>query len=742
MPEYPKLRRALNYMVGRCDGARTRDGAGFNRFDSAFGRKLADDPNLTPGQAEAALKLLYKYKETQLEPAGFDWDAIEDEIEQGAEESVRPTGNIITVVDGSPAIFFGYDGRDELNEIVSIIKDHFPYRRFVPPEDGGPYWKVGQRTAEDIQAIDDFPVVSMMYGHSFEKDEKVDELVNQGPKDDPPTAFMTEDGVPALKFPSVMVFSTYIVDTIKDHFSSRRYQEEPEKHWRLGDGTQTLYELRSFLSLHDEFETTDEVEAWMEETEIVVNDMGELSTAEDADITVDGFNGELLDYQRVGVKYATEKDTALIADEMGLGKTIQALATLEHKDAYPAVVIVPNRIKPNWRREANTFLPHRTVGVLEGFDGPIPDADIIVVNYTCLPKRLNQLRELDLVGLVADESHYCKNGAALDAPAKRQEKASERAQATLKLAQDIPVRLLLTGTPILNRPKELVHQLRILGQLGEFGGFWNFVKRYCDAKQGRWGWDFSGSSNRHELNKRLRETCMVRRLKVEVKGDLPPKQDRMVSLEIDQDIYDRAIQDFREWLAEADASEKNAEAMVRQTKLIHGAGRAKVKSAIEWVENFVESGEKLIVFAMHKDVQEALTEAFPSAATILSELSNEEVDREIQRFKEDDDCQLLIGAMGKNATSSPAGLGHNLQVASNVAFVELGWTPGHHDQCVDRVHRIGQDKPVTAWYLTGDGTIDDHIWDVLESKRQVADEVVDGAVVAREVLERVESDLS
>ena len=202
-----------------------------------------------------------------------------------------------------------------------------------------------------------------------------------------------------------------------------------------------------------------------------------LSYAEDAELDGLELGGELHPFQRAGVRYALERRRTFIADEQGLGKTVQALATLESDDAFPAAVICPASMKLTWERETQHWLPDRTVAVLEGrtdatWTPEAESAEIVVLNYDILEAHLDRLVARDLNALVLDESHYVKNAGA------------QRTKAALELAAALPdgaLRLALTGTPVLNRPEELVAQLRVLDRLREFGSGARLTRRFRDA---------------------------------------------------------------------------------------------------------------------------------------------------------------------------------------------------------------------------------------------------------------------
>jgi superfamily II DNA or RNA helicase len=440
-----------------------------------------------------------------------------------------------------------------------------------------------------------------------------------------------------------------------------------------------------------------------------------LSSATDAVLEVAGLGGELKPFQRAGVAYLLEQRRAFLADEQGLGKTIEALATLEADGAYPAVVVCPASLKLNWMREIERWLPRRSAQALAGMgseDAPIPEADITVVNYDILAARAQALAALAPKALVLDESHYCKNAAA------------KRTQAVGRLATSVPsdgLVLALTGTPVMNRPPELIAQLRILGRLGDFGSGAQFGRR------------FKGVDAHVRLHWHLRSRCFVRRLKADVLPQLPAKTRTVVPVELDNEPeYRLAEKDVIAWLrsrpldlSELDAkiaAALRAERLVRLNALKMLAARGKLHAALAWIHDFCSSGERLVVFARHREIQRAVVERFPHALHILGEDTHAARDASLEAFQEADrsNNQLIVCSI------EVAGQGLTLTQASNVAFLELDWTPAKHDQAEDRCHRIGQQDAVNAWYLLAAGTIDETMATLLERKRAIINAVTDG----------------
>jgi SNF2 family DNA or RNA helicase len=429
------------------------------------------------------------------------------------------------------------------------------------------------------------------------------------------------------------------------------------------------------------------------------------------------------------VSYLLAQRRAFLADEQGLGKTIEALAALQADGAFPAVVVCPASLKLNWLAEIERWLPQRSARALVGTGaGPggagsggagsgvaVPGvgADITVVNYDIVAARLQELAELAPRALVLDESHYCKNAAA------------KRTQAVQRLSAAVPTDglvLALTGTPVMNRPPELISQLRIIGRLGDFGSGAQFGRR------------FRGPDAHMRLHWHLRARCFVRRLKADVLPQLPPKTRGVVPVELDNEHeYRLAERDVIAWLQSQPldlrqldakvAAALRAERLVRLNALKLLAARGKLHAALAWIHDFCSSGERLVVFAKHREIQRAVIERFPRALHILGEDGHTARDESLREFQAPDDGaenQLIVCSI------EVAGQGLTLTRSSNVVFLELDWTPAKHDQAEDRCHRIGQQDAVNATYLLAAGTIDETIATLLERKRAVIGAVTDG----------------
>lgn len=435
------------------------------------------------------------------------------------------------------------------------------------------------------------------------------------------------------------------------------------------------------------------------------------------DLSTATFRGTLYPFQREGVEHLMSlKGRALLADEMGLGKTVQALAWLGlNPQARPAVIVCPASLKLNWEREARRWLDDREqITIVDGKTNDRIIGSVIIINYDILAARADDLPKPKAV--ILDEAHVIKN------------RSTQRTKATQALAKHAQFVLALTGTPILNRPVEIFNAVNVVAP-GVFPNFWTFAQKFCGAKHNRFGWDFTGSSNIPELHDLLRRTCMIRRLKADVLTDLPAKQRSHVPMNLSREDgvrYANAEDDFIGWLRREGETEKakrasRAETLSRIEGLKQIAALGKLDAAKEWIADFLESGKKLVVFATHHNVMDAIERAFPGITVRLdgttSQIKRQEA---VDRFQNDPTIRLFVGNV------QAAGIGITLTAADSVAFLELPWTPGALVQAEDRVHRIGQTESVTAYYLMAAGTIEEEIAELLDKKARVLAQVLDG----------------
>ncbi len=471
------------------------------------------------------------------------------------------------------------------------------------------------------------------------------------------------------------------------------------------------------------------------------------SRATDAAIDIPAPPGlEYLPYQKAGIAFAAARSNVLIGDDMGLGKTIQAIGLYNSEpNIHRVLIICPASLKLNWRREWRKWSIRRAIiGIAEGGNFPVHGTDIVICNYDIVARNRRKIDEVEWDLLILDECHMAKNAKAQRTRAivgggKRG--GPDRVE---------PIRakrrLWLTGTPILNRPCELWTTVHHLDPRGLGADFWYFHKHFCDAKNNGYGWDFSGASHLDELQVRLRESIMIRRLKADVLTELPPKRRQLIELDpgtaaetvrVERSTYESAQDHITTLRAQAELAEAAedqeayAEAVAKLrsaqqalfseiSKLRHQTALAKVPAVIEHVREAIEASGKIVLFAHHLDVVSLIAKEFPGECVTLTG-QTQIVDRQaaVDRFQTDPTCRLFIGNI------LAAGVGITLTAASHVVFAELDWRPGIVTQAEDRLHRIGQAESVLVQHLVFDGSIDAVMAQTILRKQEVIDKALD-----------------
>jgi SWI/SNF-related matrix-associated actin-dependent regulator of chromatin subfamily A-like protein 1 len=479
-------------------------------------------------------------------------------------------------------------------------------------------------------------------------------------------------------------------------------------------------------------------------------------------IRIRGLKKELLPFQKEGISYVVSRNNrALIADDMGLGKTVQAIGFTQ-LIAYerPVLVICPSSLKYNWAKEIKEWVKDPSIYVVFGspdenksnaqiyddiyvYRKGVANNNFIIINYDIISnefkkskdaegktirteikysKWIDYLKQIDIKCVIIDEAQYIKN------------KEAARTTAILTLTKDIPNILALSGTPIENKPIEFFTLLNLLNPY-QFPNKMEYALQFCNATHNGFGWNFNGSSNLKELHQLVSQSIMIRRLKEEVLKELPPIRRITVDIDIDnRKEYNKAQEDIIAWFRKkglkkkADAAEK-AKALVKINVLLQLSLKGKIKNCIEWIKTYLESGEKLVVFATHTQTLAILLKEFghvikdPEGIAVVVEGSTSAKTRQeyVELFQTNDKCKLFLGNL------KAAGVGLTLTKAPNTCCVELGMVPGHHLQAESRVHRIGQTADsVCAYYLVARGTIEEEIAHLLCTKNDVLKLTLDG----------------
>lgn len=429
-----------------------------------------------------------------------------------------------------------------------------------------------------------------------------------------------------------------------------------------------------------------------------------------------------LPYQLKGVRKIEHfNGRALLADDMGLGKSFQSLLwSQNHPEIKPIIILCPAFLKSNWVRECRKHFGIQAQ-VLNGRTPPkrtqLIQHKIVIINYDILGPWMKYLKRMKAKLLIIDESQNL------------QSTSSKRSKYTKKLSLSIPHVIALSGTPLLNRPAELFVTLNIIrpdkyGSMAEFGG------KYCGRKLTPWGWQYRGARNLDELHEELLVTCMIRRRKIDVLKDLPPKNRIIVPLDIDdRRQYDHASRDLVGWLKTISKKRANrakkVERLVRMGYLKRLAAELKVKQVREWIENFLtETDEKLIVFGIHKAVLRPLHAHFKQTSTLIDgSVINHKRDIAVAQFLKHRKTRLMF------CNIVAAGAGWSAKGVSNILFAELEWRPGLHTQGEDRAWGLNRGKegvPLSCWYAVASGTIEEALCKVLQDKQKVITHTLDG----------------
>jgi len=452
------------------------------------------------------------------------------------------------------------------------------------------------------------------------------------------------------------------------------------------------------------------------------------------------FRGTLLDFQREGLDFLLKSyGNALLADEMGLGKTVQTLAYLAtEKQTFPVLIVAPLVTLNNWQRETQKFLKKRSrngkiiedgypssVLIRTGKSQEIEKHDVYIINYDLLHKRIDDLSKLNIKTIVCDEVQHLRS------------KTTKKYMAVKKLAalDSVKYRVGLSGTPIYNRGSEIWPIVDIL-RPGLLGTFDEFCEYFCYVNEK--GKAIVLENKRASLGEELRKHVMLRRKKSDVLKELKEKVRYKELIDSDINYYQAELSKIWERLEKEQKTATSAFDKFSSYKRAiqserQAAGVAKVPHVIEFVKNIMEIEESVVVFCHHKAIHALLHRnlAEYAPASIIGGQSDKERQEGIDRFQNGETKLIIAGLRAGN-------VGINLSRARYVIFAELDWSPAIHRQAEDRLHRIGQKNTVFAYYLMGNGTLDDHVADVLVDKRYEIDAIMDEKVETFENKEKAE----
>ena len=433
-------------------------------------------------------------------------------------------------------------------------------------------------------------------------------------------------------------------------------------------------------------------------------------------------------YQLQGIARGLQLKRFINGDDMGLGKSLESIATINKADAFPCLVICPNVVKINWQREWHKFTDKKAMVLTDSVRDSWPFFwqtgmnQVFIVNYESLRKyfvrRITKAEKWTLKDVEFHNTIKLFKSVIIDESHKVKSTATQQTKFCKGIASGKEYIILLTGTPVVNKPKDLVAQLGIMDRMIDMGGWKGFMLRYCSGP--------NQASNLKELNYRLWKHCFFRREKSKVLTQLPDKVRQIVSCEItNRKEYMDAERDLIDYLkrykeADDEKIQKSlkGEVMVRIGILKDITARGKLKEVIDFVKDFRENGKKIILFCNLHEIVDRLMIAFPSAVCVTGRQNMQEKQASVDAFQKNPKTDVIICSI--KAASS----GITLTAASDVAFIELPWTYADCDQAESRAHRIGQKDSVNCYYLLGRRTIDQKLYRIIEEKKHISNAVL------------------
>lgn len=470
-------------------------------------------------------------------------------------------------------------------------------------------------------------------------------------------------------------------------------------------------------------------------------------------------------FQLAGIEYALDRKDTLIADPCGLGKTVQAIGFCNWLTIRRVLLVVPASLKYKWLREWQrwTSHPHLTIGIVDTknrqskgkkwVEDVWPDTDIVICNPELLGRHLERIHMAPWDVLVIDEAH------GLGSPDSQRtlhilggSKGRGRRKQTW---EPIPARrrLFLTATPMDKKPIRLWPLIRACDPDGLGANWYAFTRRYCAGKQLPFGYVTDGASNLDELNRHLRAVFMIRRDKLEVMKELPPKTRQLVELpdagittairrelstiadqlavferlagsKVNDPLDDRVIDElirlegaWQDQVASLTPAEKVAFEEISIVRRM--VAEKKAPLVIDYVRRLLESEQKVVVLGFHTTLLKEIAAAFNSSVLVTGETPAERRDAHVEAFQHDPEVRVFVG------NYVAAGVGIDLFAASHLVMAEASWVSWQCEQAEDRIWRMGQGMPCWIHYLVVRGSIEAHI----------VERFVEGELIAKTALD-------
>lgn len=577
-----------------------------------------------------------------------------------------------------------------------------------------------------------------------------------------------------VDFPYDAAFVTRFKDIAQRYRPRFNRDDETDLHWLLtyDHDLKTALETLASLGLKAHPELTEEASRQVTWAPVDVQAARALAKATGAPaVPLPGVVTPLMPHQYVPLHALARHRRALVADAPGLGKSLEAIAALTHLERQRALVVCPSNLTGNWEAEFDQHAPGQfSTFVCEGrVPGEIPaDVRVVICGWAVLAQWQVTMNSWTPDAVIIDEAHYGKSAADLS--------GSARGRAAVELCETARagggVILAMTGTPIINRPKELLPLLDMLGATDSLGGSWKYRMRYCGAVQKHipglgLRWTFEGASHTEELHHRLVDSGLyIRRTKqmlveagvmtrktingadaydhaavrTPLRVTLTPEQRRQ---------YDQAVKKFRQWVAQmaeeeaarmgepltperlADIIERKTASLLPQIGLVRALlGQLKIPHVQAHVDNLIEQGEQVVVVAHHRAVVDQYARHY-GGLKIQGGMGVKGVEKIKRTFNTATTSSHPVLALSIEAGKT----GHSLclqrltgagKECARMVFAEEGYVPGDEEQAQDRIWRIGQTREVIITNILAEDTLDEGLFSLKDSKRGATTSVIDG----------------
>ena len=502
----------------------------------------------------------------------------------------------------------------------------------------------------------------------------------------------------------VMPYDKAMLAKFKYEIDGRKWNND-DKHWEF-----PLVHLPKVFTIFSNIKCDKKVLDKVKELKSRRHDLDEIRSLEDTEFDIKGMKLTLYPYQKVGVKFVDRAGgRCLIADAPGLGKTVQAIGYAQLHN-LKTLIVCPLSVTINWQREIKKFTGKKsTIWDSKHYDGEL-DNQFHIVHYDAVPKIDKALRAQTFDLLVCDEATFLKNRQTIRAKSVLGSWKERRKYPGIKTKYSI----FLTGTPVMSRPIEAFSLLNFLDK-DRFNNFYHFVERYG-------GWKGDAPRNLQDLHDRTKD-LVIRRKKDEVLKELPKKQRNDLYVELTKDEkkeYQALLKEvFGKWKMDGKPS------VTHMPKLQAFLIQKKMPRLIEMIDEFLDNDRSILIFSCYIQPLKFLLEHYGNKAAILT--------GEMNRNQRQETIDKLTNGEAKVGLFSirAAGMGiDGLQkIIDTVVFLDMDWVPANHEQAEDRTHRIGQTNQVQAYYMICEESIDEYMRDILKDKQQIADLIVDGALV-------------